>query len=235
METRFRILKVFPINCYLIEVEGGYLLVDTGMTKETGRLLNLLGKNGVDTSKINYIFLTHHHSDHSGNVKWLLEKTDARLIVHKRAASYLKQGVMREVRGAHLVSKVPAWVYNNFIDYSYTPVPIRDTDLIVDGDNISLRDIGIDGSILYTPGHTTCSISLLLDSGEAFVGDLAVRRFHPGPTFAEDIDEIYMSWKKLIDAGAKLICPAHDSPFTVDVLLKVLDRTSDNNAQGRSA
>jgi hydroxyacylglutathione hydrolase len=39
---------------------------------------------------------------------------------------------------------------------------------------MDLLEFGVDGRIVHTPGHTSGSISLLLDSGEAFVGDLAV-------------------------------------------------------------
>jgi glyoxylase-like metal-dependent hydrolase (beta-lactamase superfamily II) len=43
----------------------------------------------------------------------------------------------------------------------------------------------VPGKILCTPGHSSGSVSVLLDTGEAFVGDLAMNRFplrlSPGP------------------------------------------------------
>ena len=46
-------------------------------------------------------------------------------------------------------------------------------DLVVE-DELSLRDHGIPGTVLHTPGHSPGSLSVVLDTGEAFVGDLAM-------------------------------------------------------------
>ena len=35
-----------------------------------------------------------------------------------------------------------------------------------------LKDLGIDGKIIYTPVHSEDSISIILDEGIALVGDL---------------------------------------------------------------
>ena len=59
---------------------------------------------------------------------------------------------------------------------------------------MSLAGYGIPGKIIYTPGHSMGSVSVLLDNGEAFVGDLAMNEFplrlSPGlPIFAEDMEK----------------------------------------------
>jgi hydroxyacylglutathione hydrolase len=46
-------------------------------------------------------------------------------------------------------------------------------EILVD-EEMDLLEFGVNGRIVHTPGHTSGSISLLLDSGEAFVGDLAI-------------------------------------------------------------
>jgi glyoxylase-like metal-dependent hydrolase (beta-lactamase superfamily II) len=58
------------------------------------------------------------------------------------------------------------------------------------------------------------SVSVLLDSGEAFVGDLAMiklpLRFGPGlPTVAEDIEKVKESWRRLLELGVTTVYPAH--------------------------
>ena len=80
---------------------------------------------------------------------------------------------------------------------------------------------------LYTPGHTLGSMSLLLDSGEAFVGDLAMSGFPKMigkgmPVFAEDVVAVKESWRLLLSRGARLIYPAHGNPFESRVLKKQL-------------
>ena len=62
---------------------------------------------------------------------------------------------------------------------------------------------------------------MVLDTGEAFVGDLAMNgpplRMGPGfPAFAEDPDLIESSWNRVVEAGGRTIYPAHGHPFPAD-------------------
>jgi glyoxylase-like metal-dependent hydrolase (beta-lactamase superfamily II) len=64
-----------------------------------------------------------------------------------------------------------------------------------------------------------------LDSGDAFVGDMAMNGLPLtlGPTlpiFAEDVSVLKNSWRKLINRGVKTIYPAHGTPFPIEKLLK---------------
>ena len=93
---------------------------------------------------------------------------------------------------------------------------------------ISLESFDIPARVIYTPGHTMDSMSVLLESGEAIVGDLAMNtrllRLSPGmPIFAEDLSLIKPSWKKLLDSGARKIYPSHGKPFSAQVLQTQLD------------
>jgi glyoxylase-like metal-dependent hydrolase (beta-lactamase superfamily II) len=65
-------------------------------------------------------------------------------------------------------------------------------------------------------------MSLLLDSGDAFVGDLAMSGFPritgPGPfVLGDDITTMKRSWQVLLDAGAVKIYPSHGKPFSARV------------------
>jgi glyoxylase-like metal-dependent hydrolase (beta-lactamase superfamily II) len=47
--------------------------------------------------------------------------------------------------------------------------------MVVSSDDFDLlKNIGIEGKILYTPGHLRDSISVVLSDGNAFVGDAAM-------------------------------------------------------------
>jgi glyoxylase-like metal-dependent hydrolase (beta-lactamase superfamily II) len=96
-------------------------------------------------------------------------------------------------------------------------------DLALGNDGLSLSDYGIPGRVLHTPGHSAGSVSILLDSGEAFVGDLAMNKFplrlSPGlPIFAEDQEAVVRSWSMLLEQGATTVYPAHGGPFSADVI-----------------
>jgi len=88
---------------------------------------------------------------------------------------------------------------------------------------VIITEYGIPGKILYTPGHSMGSVSVLLETGDAFVGDLAMSEFplrlSPGlPILAEDMQQVKESWKRLMEAGAKTIYPAHGKSFPVEII-----------------
>ena len=68
-----------------------------------------------------------------------------------------------------------------------------------------LERIGIPGEIVHTPGHSDDSVSLLLDNGSVFTGDLS----HPYLIGLEDPAVVNASWQALKDRGAKRVYPGH--------------------------
>jgi hydroxyacylglutathione hydrolase len=100
-------------------------------------------------------------------------------------------------------------------------------DVVLEHEPTSLAQFGIPGEVLHTPGHTPGSVSILLETGEAFVGDLAMNMFPlrlgPGmPVFAHDLDQVRESWTILLDKGAAVIYPGHGKPFPADVMRRAL-------------
>ena len=105
--------------------------------------------------------------------------------------------------------------------------PAAKVDIILRDEDFSLTEFGISGKIIYTPGHSPGSVSILLDTGDAFVGDLAMNSFplrlSPGlPIFAENIQEVKNSLKLLVDKGATKIYPAHGKSFSAELIRKFL-------------
>jgi glyoxylase-like metal-dependent hydrolase (beta-lactamase superfamily II) len=68
-----------------------------------------------------------------------------------------------------------------------------------------LAAIGIAGRIVHTPGHSDDSVSLLLDNGAAFTGDLT----HPAVVTEETAAEVARSWATLRELGATTVYPGH--------------------------
>lgn len=105
--------------------------------------------------------------------------------------------------------------------------PETHVDLILDDEPFSLAEYGIQGEIIHTPGHTTGSVSVLLDTGDAFVGCMAHKdipfRLNPGlPIFAEDLEQIKANWRLLLNRGANIIYPGHGKPFSADIIRNIL-------------
>jgi glyoxylase-like metal-dependent hydrolase (beta-lactamase superfamily II) len=68
-----------------------------------------------------------------------------------------------------------------------------------------LGEIGIPGEILPTPGHSDDSVSLLLDNGTVFTGDLT----HPAFIGVEDREVVLANWRLLRERGATCVYPGH--------------------------
>jgi len=121
-------------------------------------------------------------------------------------------------RGTVPLGKAAAAQGKYFINTSLLRYPAVKPDLII-SQRTPLNEFGIDGYVEPTPGHSSGSISLLLKTGEAFVGDLAVN--FAGlifPPFAESRKMLLESWQKIISCGVKTVCPAHGAPFSIELL-----------------
>jgi len=68
-----------------------------------------------------------------------------------------------------------------------------------------LAEIGIAGEILSTPGHSDDSVSLLLDDGSVFTGDLTPLE----AAYGEAGEVVKASWQLLREKVARRVYPAH--------------------------
>ncbi len=202
-------------NCYLIKGEHN-ILVDTGPPKKVKKILKKLADLSVVAQDISLIVLTHGHWDHVGSLFDLKETASCKVAVHQREKKWVEQSLTPLPpslnRWGKMLMKM-SLLFQDSINFPGTSV-----DLVLEDSGLSLEPYGIDGEILYTPGHTSGSMSLLLSSGDALVGDLAVNglplRIGPGMSpFVEDADELRKSWKLLLDKGAERIFPGHGAPF----------------------
>ncbi|MDC0700539.1 MBL fold metallo-hydrolase, partial [Blautia wexlerae] len=72
------------------------------------------------------------------------------------------------------------------------------------------------GTILFTPGHTADSLSLLRRDGALFCGDAAMNgfpSFHRITIWAEDKAAFAQSWETILEAKPTRIYPGHGKPF----------------------
>jgi glyoxylase-like metal-dependent hydrolase (beta-lactamase superfamily II) len=213
---------------YLLKGQDGYLLIDTGYARNYDTFIDGLARVGVGLDEIKALLLTHGHDDHAGFAARFLEETGARLIVHRDAVPLL-QGEQMTPHGLRFLSP---WVFVLVLaymlvaerDFGYPPVIPGDNDIILDGDNDQvLRDLGFDAEVIATPGHTGDSISVVTSDGRVFCGD-AVMNFlsfsgaQLRPIFISDEDEVFVSWRKMLEHGARVIYPAHGTPLAAERL-----------------
>jgi ribonuclease/clavin/mitogillin len=68
-----------------------------------------------------------------------------------------------------------------------------------------LKTLGFEGQFVHTPGHSDDSVSLLLESGEVFTGDLT----HPQLITEEEAEVTLKSWRTLKELGATTVYAGH--------------------------
>jgi len=222
-------VRIIPVSlgfdqCYLLQA-GGVVLVDAGVPGKARAFAKALDRAGIAPHDVKLIVVTHGHWDHIGSARDIRKLTGARLALHEREAPWLENAFAPMPPGATAWGRILGGILS--VCMPFVKIPACRVDLKLGNEGLPLAVYGIPGKVLHTPGHSAGSVSVLLDSGEAFVGDLAMNRFPlrltPGlPVFAEDPSGVKESWSLLLAQGARMIYPAHGKPFSADVLRKAL-------------
>ncbi len=218
-------------NVYVVK-DKGVIVIDGGNPKKGKAFLKGLKKAAINPDEIQLIILTHGHWDHIGSAFDIKALTGAaKIVMHENEKHLLEDTSNPKMPPGvtvwgKITTKLMSWFIMPFVHIGPAKV-----DIVLDNNEFSLNDYGISGSIVYTPGHSSGSISVLLNTGEAFVGDLALNkfplRFTPGlPIYAEDWPTLIESWKMLAKRNIKTIFPAHGNPFSSDIIRKELDRAN---------
>jgi glyoxylase-like metal-dependent hydrolase (beta-lactamase superfamily II) len=66
-------------------------------------------------------------------------------------------------------------------------------------------------------------------AGDSIIGTMPGSPF---PPFADDVDELMMSWKKLLGTGCQTFLPGHGRPVSREQLMTEYDRRSLDHTQG---
>jgi endoribonuclease LACTB2 len=175
-------------NYYVLGANTNRLLIDVGWPGTLPKLLAMLKRKGIAPQDIGYLLITHYHPDHAGLAQEVKAK-GVRLIVLEQqlpAISLLKS-YMKPVN-------------------PYVEITLHDNLHITTGDSRAfLSRIGIAGEIVWTSGHSDESVSLVLDEGAAFTGDL------PPPGFVDEraSDTVKQSWDRLRALRVRMIYPGH--------------------------
>ena len=178
-------------NYYVLADHQPRLLVDAGWPGTLATLQQTCRRKGLELAGIPYQLVTHYHPDHAGLVADLQSLGVQLLVVDTQLASIPLLRTYVKPRDA----------YREIVLGSHTLIR-------VDESRAFLAQIGIAGTILPTPGHSDDSVTLLLDDGAAFTGDLTPP--FAGP--ADATDPAHQSWDRIRAAGGRIIYPGHGPP-----------------------
>jgi hydroxyacylglutathione hydrolase len=219
--TRIDTVRAGITNTYLLRDRGAVLIDPGGPGKAAAVLRKLQGRVG-EMPRIDLIIATHAHFDHIGAARGMREATGAPVAIHQGDAAWLRSGEAVWPMGVTRWGKLIRTVFGPLTLRVLKP-PSLEPDVVLDDEGLSLEPYGIEGRIVYTPGHSPGSVSVLLSTGEAFVGDLAMN----GPPlclkpsfgiFADQPELVAASWWRLLELGARTVYPAHGSPFPASAL-----------------
>lgn len=228
-------LPLSVTNCYLVKGVHGFLLVDCGRREDRDLFLRRLNQAGYSKASIKWLLLTHHHSDHVGLLTFLLaQNPEIRVIMSSHCADVLRTGKHDRAPGEAYATKALGWAFSAYLKTTRTltdtfpPYEARSCDLLMDRSEQALpEEVGIDGQVVATPGHTQDSISLVLGN-TACVGDAArnilgflgapyLPLLHYSEKTCKD------SWDKLRLKKVELLYPAHGKQISIHKLKEVPD------------
>jgi len=200
-------------NAFIVRGQRS-IIVDTGFPGLGEKILKTMGRHDIKPADISLIIITHGHHDHTGSAAYLREKTGAPVAIHKADAEALRTGVnprLHPVDGRGRFMMIMS-------DIIKPKVQGMEPQVLLDGE-MDLRDYGIEGKIIPTPGHTPGSVSVLLAGGCALVGDMIfgglLRKSTPGfPYICQDIETATRSIQAILDQRPKIFYAAHGGPFT---------------------
>ncbi len=172
-------------NYWVVSAGRSRLLVDLGWPGTMGQMRANLKRKDVPLGAIRYGLATHYHIDHAGLGQELKEAGVPLLVVDLQVPA---MPLMKQWTKPH----------DDYVDMTRHD----NVEITIAASRPLLAEIGIPGEIVHTPGHSDDSVSLLLDDGSVFTGDLT-----PAPQFVglEDPEVVAASWQLLRDKGAKRV------------------------------
>lgn len=184
-------LKYGNTNTFFLRGTTGNLLVDTDYAGTLPLFYKEIKRQNISLKDITYVFATHYHPDHMGLVSELM----------KQGVKLLLVDVQREYVG--FSDEIFAREKRQDVE------PIRTEEATVISCEESgkfLQDLGIAGEIISTASHSEDSVSLILDDGTCFVGDLEPMEYLGA---YEENEKLKADWEHIMSHKPKTIYYAH--------------------------
>ena len=183
-------LRYGHTNTFLIPCTSGYLLLDTDYAGTLPAFYRSIKQAGIKVSDIAYVLATHYHPDHMGLIPELMKQGVKLLLVDTQQDSvHFSDSIFARDR------------------IRFEPIDETKATVIRCAESREfLSGIGIGGVIIPTPSHSPNSISLVLDDGDCFVGDLEPRAYIDGYEKSGTLKE---DWTRVMDFHPKRVFYAH--------------------------
>ena len=191
--------QLMTSNCYVVvDEESGHCLCIDPASEKSEREINYIEQNHL---VLNYIIITHDHTDHTWGVNALKERFEEAKVI------------CSEVCRANLDKEFQAYflLYYDNPDYQYTVCKVDETTEAL---GCHMQWQGHKIQFVPTPGHSLGSISVDID-GRLFTGD-AIMQSKPYINKRNGSKELFFeSVKKILDTypTVTLVYPGHGNVF----------------------
>jgi glyoxylase-like metal-dependent hydrolase (beta-lactamase superfamily II) len=233
------------VNCYALEDERGFALVDPGLPGDESwkGLVEGLTRASIPLQRVHTVVVTHSHPDHFGGAARLREETGADILTHSSFRLWFHGNDDLDDRPSEALDNPDSWsrptpwggefrppsegmslaMRAEMRSQRHSPTPTRRVD---DGEIVELA--GREWMSLHTPGHTPDHLCLFdPEHGVVLSGDHVLPTITPhiGGVGSQNTDDPLAEFFASLERMASLsdvttVLPAHGHPFT-DLPLRV--------------
>ena len=194
------------IACFLVESDNGLILIETGPETAYNNIKKELEIAGYNINKINHVFVTHIHLDHSGGA-WKFAENGAKIYVHPNGARHLSDpdkliGSATKIYGDKM----------NLLWGEINKIPESSIQTVNHREKIVIGDDTIES--LHTPGHANHHIAWKIKNS-IFTGDVAGAKIKNGPVLPAcpppeiDLDKWFESLNLILEEKPDVLYLTH--------------------------
>jgi hydroxyacylglutathione hydrolase len=208
------------VNCYLLTVDTGFVLVDTGYSKNRLEVEKELESAGCRLGTLKLIVLTHGDFDHTGNAAYLREKYGTKIAMHRDDEGMVEKGDLFYNRNVNFLMRTMGKIMLPILGGGLKKTDRFTPEMHID-DGYSFCEFGLDAKVICLPGHSKGSIGILTSTGDLFCGDLLENTKTPSKnSLIADKKAFNASVEKLKQLKLHAIYPGHGEPFPIEQFIQ---------------
>ena len=209
------------VASYLITTPKGHILIDGCFEETAPRIEKNIAKLGFKLSDVKILLNNHAHYDHAGGLKYLKEKTGAKLLANSKQTEMLERGGKQD------------FAYEDML--SFTPVKV---DQIIKTD-ADIKLGGVKLKTMFTPGHTKGATTWVMNVTEdgrtlnvVFQSSLsALPRYNliDNPLYPNHAEDFRKTFSKLKKLKPDVFLGSHAQFFKMKEKLAIWEKDKSSN------
>jgi glyoxylase-like metal-dependent hydrolase (beta-lactamase superfamily II) len=195
--------------------DGGAIAIDTGLDKDTGRLI----RKALDEARLTLraIVSTHHHADHIGGNDYLLRNVPSvKVYAPHLEAALIEHPILEPIYLTMGATPIPA-LQNKWIMARGAPV-----HHVFEGEQLAIA--GVTFEVVALPGHSINQVGVALDgvcfAADGFFGPAILQKH--GIPYAHDVGAQLGSLDRLAARGELFFLPGHGDLTARDAIEEIL-------------